>query len=322
MGGRERRAGGVVNPRPTAGDHISRQGSREAGSVIRHHFTVDVEEYFQVLALAPHVPRDAWDDIPSRVEASVDRILALLDEHDARGTFFTLGWIGERHPELVRRIAAAGHEVASHGQAHRRVTELEPASFRESVRRSKAVLEELTGEPVLGYRAPSYSITPDVGWALEILVEEGYRYDSSLFPIRRAGYGWPGGGRGPYTLDLEAGPLEQFPPATARLGGAVLPAAGGAYFRLLPYGLVRAGLREAERAGCPGTFYIHPWELDPDQPRLDVPLRTRVRHYGRLAGVEARLKRLLREFRFQSIAATLDVRTGPAGRQRSPHIRC
>lgn len=276
--------------------------------MIRHHFTVDVEEYFQVLALASHIPRDAWEDVPSRLEAPVDRLLELLSEHEAGATFFVLGWIAERHPDLVRRIAAAGHEVASHGQDHRRVTELAPKEFRESVRGSREILQEITGRPVLGYRAPSYSITRGMEWALEILAEEGYHYDSSLFPVRRNGYGYPGGQRGPYGLALGPRPLMEFPPATARLAGTTLPAGGGAYLRLLPYALVRQGLRQAERSGYPGTFYIHPWELDPEQPRLDVPLATRLRHYGGLRRTEPRVRKLLGEFRFQSIAATLAYR--------------
>lgn len=278
--------------------------------MIRHHFTVDVEEYFQVVALAPHVPRDTWDHVPSRVERPVDRLLGLLADHDGTGTFFTLGWIAERHPGLVRRISGAGHEIASHGQAHRRVTELTPDRFRDSVRRSKATLEDVTGHPVVGYRAPSYSITRGMEWALEILREEGYRYDSSLFPVRRSGYGYVGGRREPYHFDLNAGRLLEFPPSTARVAGMTLPAAGGAYLRLLPYGLVREGLRQAQRAGHPGTFYVHPWELDPDQPRLRVPARTRIRHYGGLRRTEPRIRKLLQEFRFQSIAATLATRPG------------
>lgn len=273
--------------------------------MIRHHFTVDVEEYFQVYALSPHVARTSWDDIPSRLEAPVDRLLEMLAEADARGTFFVLGWIGERYPELVRRIAGQGHEVASHGHAHRRVMELSVPEFRESVHRSKGVLEDITGEPVLGYRAPSYSITRGREWALEVLAEEGYRYDSSLFPIARRDYGYAGGERDPHVLTLDGRDLMEFPPTTARALGKTLPAAGGGWFRLLPYGLVRTGLRQAERRGRPGTFYIHPWELDVEQPRLDVPLKTRVRHYGGLRRTEPRLNRLLREFEFQSIAATL-----------------
>lgn len=279
--------------------------------MIRHHFTVDVEEYFQVYALSPHIPRGSWDGIPSRLEPPMDRLLGLLDAADATGTFFVLGWVGERFPALVRRLAEAGHEVASHSQGHRRIVELTPPEFRESVRRSKAVLEDVTGQPVLGYRAPSFSITRGREWALEILAEEGYRYDSSLFPIRRSNYGYVGGGRDPYVLELDAGPLHEFPPTTARFAGATLPAAGGGWFRLLPYGLVRAGLRQAERRREPGTFYIHPWELDVDQPRLDVPWKTRIRHYGGLKRTEPRLKRLLSEFQFQPIATTLSDR--PAG---------
>ncbi len=277
-----------------------------------------------MVALAPHVSRDAWPTLPSRVEASVDLILERLAGVGATGTFFVLGWIAERHPELVRRIGDAGHEIASHGQAHRRVTELTPAELRESVRRSRAVLEDAAGRPVVGYRAPSFSITPGMEWALEILLEEGYRYDSSLFPVRRRGYGYPGGRREPHRLELSAGTLHEVPPTTLRLGGAVLPAAGGAYFRLLPYGLVSAGLRQAERAGHPGTFYIHPWELDPGQPRLPVPPATRVRHYGGVRGTERKLRKLLREFRFQSIATTLDAGS-PGARPaspRNPEPRC
>ena len=270
-----------------------------------HFFTIDVEEYFQVSALEPHVSRDDWTLQPSRVEASTYRLLELLAEGGHRSTCFVLGWIAERFPTLVRDIAAAGHEVASHGQDHRRVTGLTPAEFRTSVRRSRAVLEEVTGQQVLGFRAPSFSIVPGLEWALEILVEEGYAYDSSLFPIRRKGYGYPGTPRGVHVIRTAAGPLVQVPPATVRVGGATLPAAGGGYFRLLPYPLVRAGLRDAAGRGEPGTFYIHPWEIDPGQPRYRVPAATRVRHYAGLSGTEARLRRLMKEFRFTSIAAAM-----------------
>ena len=275
--------------------------------MIRHHFTVDVEEYFQVSALEPFVARDSWEARESRVGASVDRLLELLADADATGTFFVLGWLAERQPALVRRIAAGGHEVASHGWGHHRVSTLTPEAFRGSVRRSKAVLEGITGTPVLGYRAPSYSITRGMEWALEILAEEGYAYDSSLFPVRRGGYGYRGGERGPHVLALQAGRLSEFPPTTLRLASAVLPAAGGAYFRLFPYALVAEGLRQAERSGYPGTFYIHTWELDPTQPRLPVGRLTRVRHYGGLARTGPRIARLLREFRFGSIAAGMGL---------------
>jgi polysaccharide deacetylase family protein (PEP-CTERM system associated) len=282
---------------------------------VKHHFTVDVEEYFQVVALSPHIPRDAWSDIPSRLEPSIERLLRLLDEHDAGATFFTLGWIAERHPDLVRRIASAGHEIASHGHAHRRVTELSPARFRESVRRSKQTLEDVIGSRVAGYRAPSFSITRGTEWALEILAEEGYDYDSSLFPAWRRGYGYRGAHRHPHALEVGERRLLEFPPSTVRRLGTILPAAGGAYLRLLPLALVRSALRQAEREGHPGTLYIHPWELDPDQPRLGVPPATRLRHYGGLRRVEGRIQRLLKEFRFQSVAAT--IRAGHATEPRS-----
>lgn len=272
---------------------------------IQHHFTVDVEEYFQVSALQPVVPRSSWEERPSRLDIGMRLLLELLAERGARGTFFTLGWVAKHHPNVVREIAAAGHEVASHGWGHERVTTLTPDEFRTSVRESKAVLEDLSGAPVLGYRAPSFSIVRGGEWALDILAEQGYRYDSSLFPVRRPGYGFAGGQRIPHRLETASGSLDEFPPATIQLGPAVLPAGGGAYFRLFPYCLVRSALRTAERRGVPATFYIHPWELDPDQPELDVPLRTKIRHYGGLSRTVPRLRRLLSEFRFEPIAETL-----------------
>lgn len=278
---------------------------------MHHHFTVDVEEYFQVSAMEPHVSRGSWDAIPSRVEAGTRQLLEMLAAHGARGTFFVLGWIAERHPRLVREIAAAGHEVASHGWGHRRVTHLTPEQFRRSVRASREVLEELIGARVLGYRAPSFSIAAGFEWALDVLLEEGYRYDSSRFPVRRRGYGFAAGGRDPHWLERPGGRLGEVPPATLRFAGGNLPAGGGAYFRLFPYALVRAAFREAEGRGVPATFYIHPWELDPEQPRLAVPPATRIRHYGGLRRTVPRLRRLLGEFRFQPIARTLGMEAAP-----------
>lgn len=280
---------------------------------VRHHFTVDVEEYFQVSAFEPYVARSQWDVLPSRVVLGVRAILELLAEHDARGTFFILGWIAERHRGLVREIAKAGHEIASHGTDHRRVTELTPEQFRESVRASKRVLEDVARQPVFGYRAPSFSITRDREWALDILLEEGYRYDSSLFPVRRRGYGFVGGQRDPHVLSRAAGELNEIPPATIQMAGQVLPAGGGAYFRIFPYAVVRAALRGAQRRGVPGTFYIHPWELDPDQPRVSVSTTTRIRHYGGLDRTESRLRRLLSSFRFGTISEYLSLAADAAG---------
>lgn len=260
----------------------------------RHHFTVDVEEYFQVSALEGCVPYEAWDGYETRVERSVDRLLGLLADARAGATFFTLSWVAERHPAMVRRIVEAGHELASHGWRHRRVTTLTPAEFRDSVRRSKSVLEDISGQCVRGYRAPSFTLTEDRAWAFEVLVQEGYAYDSSVYPGRR---GHPSGPRSAYSIRTPAGDLTEYPIATLR-AGRLIPAGGGAYLRLLPFGLVRGALRQAERDGRAATLYIHPWELDPAQPRLPVPVRTRIRHYGGLDRTESRLRRLLSEFEF------------------------
>jgi polysaccharide deacetylase family protein (PEP-CTERM system associated) len=268
---------------------------------------VDVEEYFHVTALEPYVPRAAWAGCESRVEQSVARLLDLLARRVARATFFVLGWLAERKPDVVRAIARAGHEVASHGWDHVRVTHQNPPAFRDSVRRAKYALEDLIGAPVIGFRAPSFSIVPGREWALDVLIEEGYRYDSSLFPVRRPGYGYVNGRPrpDPHRIDRPAGRLVEVPPTTLRRWGMRLPAGGGAYFRLFPYAVARAALRDCERRGVPGTFYIHPWEFDPGQPRLAVPLLTRVRHYGGLHRTWPRLERLLADFSFTTITDTL-----------------
>jgi polysaccharide deacetylase family protein (PEP-CTERM system associated) len=270
-----------------------------------HHFTVDLEEYFQVSAFESRVARAEWDRFESRLAGQVTLLLDLLARHETRATFFVLGWVAERQAELIRAIARAGHEIASHGWDHARVTHQTPLQFRTSVRRTKDVLENVSGAPVLGFRAPSFSIVPGLEWALDILIEEGYRYDSSLFPIRRPGYGYPGAVPDPHWLERPAGRIAEIPPTTLSWCGLRLPAAGGAYFRLLPYGVVRAAFRQGDRCGVPGTFYIHPWELDPAQPRLDVSWLTRVRHYGGLRGTAQRLERLLTEFQFTAIRDTV-----------------
>lgn len=270
-----------------------------------HHFTIDVEEYFQVSAFEAHVPRERWDRLESRVARNVQDLLELLADHGARATFFVLGWVAERHPGMIRDVVSGGHEIASHGWDHARITQLRPEQFRQEARKTKRVLEDVAGHPVVGFRAPSFSLVPGYEWALEILVEEGYRYDSSLFPVRRPGYGYPNGKRDPHWVELRSGRLAEVPPATLRRWGLNMPAAGGAYFRLLPYRLVREAFRDCERRGVPGTFYIHPWELDPEQPRLNAPLLTRVRHYGGLRATRGRLVRLLQEFRFGPIIDTV-----------------
>ena len=273
--------------------------------MIAHHFTVDVEEYFQVSAFESRISRQAWSGLESRAARSVGDLLGLLARHGVRATFFVLGWLAERHPDLIRRIALRGHEIASHGWDHRRVIEQTPAEFRHSVRCTKQLLESLSGMAVLGFRAPSFSITPGYEWALDILIEEGYRYDSSLFPVQRLGYGYPNGQRDPHWLERPSGRLAEFPPAVWRRWGVTLPAGGGAYFRVLPYALTRAAFKDCERRGVPGTFYIHPWELDPEQPRIAAPLLTRLRHYSGLSRMAGRLDRLLREFRFTAVCDTI-----------------
>src|SRR5437667_6513394 len=212
-----------------------------------HFFTVDVEEYFQVKALESVVSRDQWLTRPSRVARSVDMLLDTLAWHDTRATFFCLGWLANNRAEVVRSIVHAGHEIASHGFSHERVTALSRGAFRDEVRSSKRALEDVAGTAVLGFRAPSFSIVPGFEWALDVLIEEGYRYDSSLFPIRRPGYGYANGHRDPHWLERPIGRIAEVPPTTLRRWGANLPAGGGAYFRLLPYALGRAALRDCER---------------------------------------------------------------------------
>jgi polysaccharide deacetylase family protein (PEP-CTERM system associated) len=280
-------------------------GMSPAYSATTHFFTVDVEEYFQVKAFESVVSTDEWLSHPTRVARSTDVLLECLDRHATRGTFFVLGWLAQHRPDVVRAIAAEGHEIASHGFRHQRVTSLNRDSFREDLRSSKRALEELTGKAVLGYRAPSFSIIPGHEWAFDVLIEEGYCYDSSLFPIHRRGYGYPSAPRAPHIIRRHAGVLAEFPLATTRFFGYPIPAAGGGYLRQFPIGVIRRAFREAIERSEPATFYIHPWELDPDQPRLPVSAITRVRHYRGLSGTIARIETLLAEFRFGAIESYL-----------------
>jgi polysaccharide deacetylase family protein (PEP-CTERM system associated) len=259
----------------------------------RHCFSVDVEEWFQVNAFEPYVDRDTWNSRESRVEASTDRILGLLADANATGTFFTLGWIADRHPALVRRIADAGHEIASHGYWHQRIPTITPEAFREDVRRAKQSLEQVAGVAVAGYRAPSFSLTDSVAWAAEVLIEEGHQYDSSRFPIRRSGYGSQHALTVPHWMDTKSGALLELPPAVWEVMGMRVPIAGGGWLRQLPFSVIRGGYNALAAAGSTGMFYIHPWELDPGQPRLPVPLFTRVRHYRGMGATAARIAILL-----------------------------
>ena len=279
-----------------------------SGGATTHVFSVDVEDYFQVSAFDRAVDPSSWSSLPSRVERNVDVLLELLDRHGTSGTFFTLGWVADRYPAIVRRIAAAGHELASHGWSHRRLTTLDPDALRRELRDSKALLEDLSGQEVLGFRAPSFSILPGGEWAFDVLLEEGYRYDSSLFPIHRPGYGYPAAPTGPHVIERPAGTLIELPLATTTLLGMRLPAAGGGYLRHFPYALTRHAFREHSRRRVPAMFYVHPWEIDPDQPRVDVGRLTSMRHYGGLGRMLPRMERLLSEFHFGTAADVLGLR--------------
>ncbi|MCP3981352.1 MAG: DUF3473 domain-containing protein [bacterium] len=271
-------------------------------------FSVDVEEHFQVSAFARVVRRDGWDSRPSRVEANTDRILDLLDEYDVKGTFFILGWVGERRPQLVRRIAERGHEIGSHGYSHRLIYTQTPDEFRDEAVRAKRLLEDACGCEVRGHRAASFSITRQSLWALDILVEAGFAYDSSLFPVVHDLYGIPGAPRGICRLKTPAGTtILEVPPSTLRLGKAIVPVAGGGYFRIYPYWVTRRAVRRLNRdESMPAIVYLHPWEVDPGQPRIQAPIKSRLRHYSRLHTTEPKLRRLFREFSFGPMQAVID----------------
>jgi polysaccharide deacetylase family protein (PEP-CTERM system associated) len=264
--------------------------------------TVDVEDYFHVAALAPNIHRDTWTSRESRVVGNTQRLLAIFEQFDVRGTFFVLGWVAERHPQLVRDIAAHGHEIACHGFSHRLVYEQSPEEFYAETLRSKNLLEDITGSAVLGYRAASYSIVRESLWALDILVELGFVYDSSIFPVRHDRYGIPNAERAPHRMSTPNGKfIAEWPLATAKILGFRLPVAGGGYFRLLPYWLSRWGLASINRRELrPFIFYLHPWEIDPGQPRVAASSLSRFRHYTNLGKCEERLRRLLEEFRFDT----------------------
>ncbi len=264
--------------------------------------SVDVEDYFQVSAFEPHIPRSDWDRWPQRVQANTERVLALFDEAGVKATFFTLGWVAERYPGLIRAIVAAGHELACHGYDHRRVTDQTPEAFRADVRRAKGVLEDVGGVPVFGYRAASYSIGRDNLWALEILQETGFRYSSSIYPVRHDLYGMPEAPRFAFRPD-NAPALLEIPVTTVRLGGRNWPCGGGGFFRLYPYALTRWALRRINAEGQAAIFYFHPWEIDPDQPRpAGLGWKTRLRHYLNLGRMESRLRRLLQDFAWDTVA--------------------
>jgi len=281
-------------------------GAAPSEEPVVNAMSIDVEDYFHVSVFDGIMPRLHWDRMESRVVANTTRLLDIFDEFHVRSTFFVLGWVAERHPELVKAIARRGHEVASHGYAHRLIYDQTPDAFRDDVRRAKRLLEDASGRQVRGYRAPSYSITPRSLWALDVLLEEGYEYDSSIFPIRHDRYGIPVSDRRPYPIERAVGTLIEVPGSTTRFGPLNLPVAGGGYFRILPYWWTRWGIDRVNRLELrPAIFYLHPWEIDPDQPRLPAGRLGQFRHYRNLEYTEQRLRQLLTDFRFDAIESVV-----------------
>jgi len=269
--------------------------------IAKHCLSFDVEEHFQVSAFESPMRRRHWDQFESRVQINTQKLLELLAKKGVQATFFILGWVAERYPSLVHQIASAGHEVASHGYAHELITSQTPVVFREDIRKAKAILESILSKPVLGYRAPSFSITKDTMWATQVLVEEGYIYDSSIFPVVHDRYGVPSANPELHQLSTASGLLWEVPPSTVKCLGVRLPVAGGGYFRLYPYPVLRALLRKLEGEGAPLVMYMHPWEFDPDQPRMEGSMVSRMRHYLNLDKTEGRMRALLEDFSFAPI---------------------
>jgi polysaccharide deacetylase family protein (PEP-CTERM system associated) len=270
-------------------------------------FSIDVEDYFHVEALAPSIPRADWSKMEYRCEASMQKLLELMAEHGVRGTMFVLGWVAERSPQLVREIVRAGHEVACHGFSHRLIYKQDREEFFQETARAKKLLEDQAGKPVLGYRAASFSIIEQSMWALDCLIDLGFTYDSSVFPVRHDRYGMPNAELAPYKITAPSGrSIVEFPMSVATLGNLRVPVSGGGYFRILPYAVTRAGLRQINRSRRqPFMFYLHPWEIDPEQPRIAASRFSRFRHYTNLARCEGRLRRLMTDFRFSTVRQVL-----------------
>jgi polysaccharide deacetylase family protein (PEP-CTERM system associated) len=289
---------------------------------MKNAVTIDLEDYYQVSAFAGNAPPEHWDSFASRIENNTKKLLDILDAAGRKATFFTLGWVAKKYPALVREIAARGHEIGCHSNEHRLVYTMEPEEFRQDSLRAKQLLEEASGARVLGYRAPSFSIRRTSLWAFELLAGLGFLYDSSVFPIRHANYGMPRAPRCPFTIETANGPLVEFPMPTLEWGKSRAPLAGGAYLRLLPYWFTRWGIRflnmKENHAAC---IYLHPWELDSEQPRMSGSLSARLRHYIGLRGAEAKFRRLLHDFEFVPLGSLLDgLRTGSSSPAALPRI--
>lgn len=270
---------------------------------IKNALTIDFEDWYQGL----EIPYSDWEKFEDRIETVGDKLLQILEEGDTKATFFMLGYVAEQHPEIVKKIKSAGHEIGTHGFSHTLIYKQEPEVFRQEMKRAVEFLEDLTGDTILGHRAPFFSITKDSLWALDILGELGIKYDSSIFPVLNYRYGIAGSPRFPYKIKREKYEFMEFPVSTLKLPGVTLPISGGAYFRIYPYQLTKQALRAVNRSGNPITFYLHPWELDPDHPRIDVPRRIALTHYFNLGATERRLRKLLRDFNFAPMKEVLNI---------------
>ncbi|QLC21416.1 DUF3473 domain-containing protein [Parasphingopyxis sp. CP4] len=270
--------------------------------------SVDIEDWFQVGAFESVIARDDWDDLAHRVEDNSIAVLDLFERAGVKGTFFTLGWVAKRYPSLIRRIADAGHEIASHGWDHQRVFTLQPEEFRADLRKAQKVLEDASGQKLSGYRAPSFSIDARTPWAHQILADEGYHYSSSVAPVIHDHYGWPEAPRFAFN-PLKDDDFLEVPVTTARLGGRTIAAGGGGFFRLLPYRFSRWAIGQVNGENQrPAIFYFHPWEIDPEQPRVEnAPLRSKVRHYSRLSAMEGKLERLLGDFQWGRVDRVVEM---------------
>jgi polysaccharide deacetylase family protein (PEP-CTERM system associated) len=276
---------------------------------IRNAFSVDVEEYFQVEAFSSLIPKRDWDRLPRRAEEQTKRTLELLDTFKVRGTFFVLGWMAEKNPDLVRTIHEAGHEIGSHGFSHKMITNMDPKEFKEDIRKAKGILEGITSGEVQGYRAPTFSIMEKTSWAYEILLDEGYRYSSSVYPIYHDRYGWPGFGREPRKMAANGkGEIWEVPMSVGSIGPFRIPFGGGGYLRMYPLFLTRALFRGLEKEGKAAMLYMHPWELDGEQPKVKAPLLRRIRHYMGIRKMEKKLISLLETKKFGTVRQYLEER--------------
>jgi polysaccharide deacetylase family protein (PEP-CTERM system associated) len=283
--------------------------------------TVDVEDYFHASAFDRGVSRAAWDQLESRVVPNTRRLLEMFSAHDVRATFFVLGWVADKFPALIKDISAAGHELASHGYHHQLVYLLTPSQFRDDVRRSKGTIEQIAGAPVRGYRAPSFSIVKQSLWALDVLIEEGFAYDASIFPIRHDRYGIADAPRHAHMIKRASGSILELPSSTVKVGQTNYPIAGGGYFRLFPYAMTKWGISQVNTADLqPVMLYIHPWEVDREQPRLPGPMTTQLRHHIGMATTIDKLNRVMEDFSFGPVRDVITARPASMMTATTPRL--